>query len=250
MAFSGREPDRTSPWRARQKRILTRSVLSIGIAAPVLLNAFQYYAAATTPHYDWVSQTISHLASPGMPHPVDMQVAIVSYHFAMILLAFLSWRLVGHDRRLLPGFFFLIFYIACGLSTGFFRDDSNAVVAFGATAGTVHSYSAYFALAVFGLTVLAFAGGTFLNRQWRWFPEISLVLFVLGMSAALPLPLDVWRDWHGALERIVFFWAGMWIAVFSFYVFKVGSRPQQPRMVRESGDGQRPHRWRQIRHQG
>lgn len=217
-------------------RILTRSVVSIGIAAPVLLNAFQYYAAATTPHYDWVSQTISHLASPGMPHPMDMRAAIVSYHLVMILLASLAWRLVGHDKRLVPGFFFFVFYVACGLSTGFFQDDSNAVVAFGVTAGTVHSYSAYFTLAVFGLAVLSFAGGTFQNRQSRWFPEISLVVFLLGMAVALPLPLDVWRHWHGALERIVFFLAGAWIAAFSFYVFKAGSQLEQGQAARQPGE--------------
>jgi len=206
---------------AFQKRALTRVVALAGIAAPVLLGIFQYYAVTKTPGYDWVSQTISALASPGTPHPAIMQSAIVAYHAVVMMLALTVWRLVGHDRRLLPGLVLMFVYAIGGLSTGVFQNDSPSVVVFRLSEGTIHDYSAYFSLTIFGFAVIAFIVGTHRNSHWHRFSQISLLLLLIGAAFAIPIPLDVWIPWHGVLERVVFALSGFWIALFSAYVYRV-----------------------------
>ena len=189
---------------------LTRALLWCGVAAPISLVVFVVWAAAVTPDYSHMANTISQLAAQGRPHPEIMGAGFVVFGLLVDGFAWGLYRTLGRSGgtiAMLAGL--LVFGMSVALS-GFAQDYNQSPDVPHNLEGHLHSIFAQ--IAVIGLLV----GMFFLARSahqrpgWRIIPGVSVAAAVtvtgFGLLFTL-LPASV----QGLLQRGLYGATLLWL---------------------------------------
>jgi hypothetical membrane protein len=187
-------------------------LLWCGIAAPLSLIVFVVWAAAVTPDYSHVANTISQLAAQRRPYPAIMGAGFVV--FGLLVDGF-SWGLyrtmgrTGGTTAMLVGL--LVFGTSVTLS-GFAQDYNELPDVPHNLEGHLHSIFAQ--IAVIGLLVGMFFQARSAHRrpEWQIIPGISIAAAVAVTGFGLMftvLPASI----QGLLQRGLYAVTLLWLAV-------------------------------------
>jgi len=193
----------------------TRWLLLCGVLAPPVLAVFVIAAAAVTPGYSHLSDTVSQLGARGRPHPEVMNAGFIVY---ALLLSGFAHGLYRHLGRSTGARAVWLLLTICGLTiilSAIFQDDSMALGDVTTLEGILHgvfAQIAFFAL-VIGMTV--FARVVYLKPEWRCFTQFSLAVVVLNLVLSLMFLIEVATPVEGALQRSFFGLSLAWLLAVS-----------------------------------
>ena len=193
---------------------ITQALLWCGIAAPAALAIFVVWAAAVTPDYSHVANTISQLAAQGRPHPAIMGAGFVVFGLLMDGFAFGLYRSLGRNTLSLGMLVGLLVFGTCVSLSGFVRDYNESPDVPRNLEGHLHSLFAQ--IAVVGLL----AGMFFLARWaygrpcWHFIPYVTIAaaFAVAGFGILfMVLPTAV----QGLIQRGLYGATLIWVVIVS-----------------------------------
>jgi len=191
----------------------TRILLWCGIAAPLALFVFVVWAAAVTPEYSHVANTISQLAAQGRPYPAVMGAGFVVFGLLVDAFAWGLYRTMGRRTGATVGMLvgLIVFGTAVALS-GFAQDYDESPDVPHNLEGHLHSIFAQ--IAVIGLLLGMFfvARSAYRRAGWQILPGVSIAAAVAVTGCGLMftlLPAAV----QGVLQRGLYGATLLWLVV-------------------------------------
>ena len=204
---------------------LNKILATCGMAAPPLLVAFIVVAAAVTPGYSHISDTVSQLGAQDRLYPWVMSMGFIVYG---LLIFCLNYGLYRESRRgLAPkaSFVSLSIYGLGVLLSGFFQDSSKAP---GVTANLESNLHSIFAMiGFFGLVVgmWLFARMVHLDPNWRGYTQLSISIAVLNLGLSLLFLMEGFRSFEGLLQRSFYLLTLVWISAVSWRLYQLSRSP-------------------------
>lgn len=193
-------------WRTWRLLALCSAVAPIAFAEAVTVGTM------LTADYSSIRQTISELASPGMPHPAVVNAGFAAYGVLVLPLAPLLRRVIGPGTAGALAFGLVCVYGAGAVLAAVFTDRS-LVPMLGLEENTWHDVSARMGFgAILALTLYvpyALRG----QPSWRTWRTFSLTMAVMTIAFAAPFQARWWPDAHGLLQRAFFATTMLWVGV-------------------------------------
>ncbi len=226
--------------RVQPDRLAHLLASGVVVGLPLLL-VLEEWAAAVTPGYSRVGQTISELSAPGALYPVIIHATFMTNGLLVLALGVGVARVLGHHWPGRLTALFLLFYGVAYLVSGIFPDDSERVLPGRLTENLVHDLTAQAGVASVMVALAAGAWAMAHGRAWRgvasvmaalaagawamahgraWRGVASLGLGALAVDAALVVPLlaDWWLGYHGPFERVMFLVTLAWVELLALRV--------------------------------
>lgn len=192
---------------------LTRALLWGGALAPFLVAAFVLAAAAVTPGYSHLSDTVSQLAARGAPHPELIETGLVLWGLLLQGFAWGVFRRSGKGTGARVVAALLTLSGAAVQLAAFIRDDPNVETARSTLAGAVHGLLASLAFVALLGGIFVFARTVRTNPGSRRIARFSLRVAVLGLFLGSIFELQLLQSIEGLLQRFVYALFALWLEV-------------------------------------
>jgi hypothetical membrane protein len=196
--------------RVQPDRLANLLASGVVVGLPLLL-VLEEWAAAVTPGYSRVGQTISELSTPGAPYPLIIHATFMTNGLLVLALGVGVARVLGHHWPGRLTAIFLLFYGVAYLVSGIFPDDSERVLAGSLTENLVHDLTAQAGVASVMAALAAGAWAMAHGRAWRGVASLGLGALAVDAALVVPLLADCWLGYHGLFERVMFLVTLAWI---------------------------------------
>jgi len=182
-------------------------------SAPPFFIAVSTVSTLIASDYNSLSDTMSMLAGPSIPHPWVFQLGVVGY---ALLIQFLGPLLYWHAGRGWHGalLWTLVFiYSLAGILAAAFRDGYDAPVMGHIAENTVHDFVAR--LSFSAVLLLIFVTPRVLRHQegWRIWRRFSLAVGIVTTLLVIPFEAEMWPSYFGLIQRVFFATTMLWILV-------------------------------------
>ncbi len=185
-----------------------------GMAAPLVLAAADWTAAATAGNYNFIEDSISSLALTRHGY-----IPVIGFMAAGLLIeVFIAGLLfnVRHDRGFHLGIAAMVLFGFFMLLVGAFRTDPEGTVVRSAS-GVIHGLSATIAFWLFPIGLFFLARSLKHDPAWASLHRYTIVAGCLGVVlATLAIILNHHIGWFGLLERAVVANMILWVEVAAF----------------------------------
>jgi hypothetical protein len=200
---------------AAARRLDAHSATALaGMAAPLVLVAADWTAAAGARNYSFISDSISSLALTRLGY-----VPIIGFMVAGLLIeVFIAGLLynVRHDRGFHAGITAMVLFGFFMLLVGAFRTDPDGT-AVRSVHGIIHGLSATFTFWLFPIGLFCLARSLKHDPDWTSLYRYTLVTGALGVVLAIvAIFLDKHIGWFGLLERAVVANMIIWVEIAAF----------------------------------
>lgn len=187
------------------------------VVAPPFFVAVSAVATLMAPGYSSLSDTMSMLMGPGIPHPWIFQLGVVGYALLIQFLGPLLYeRVRGWDGALLCAL--VCIYSLAGILAAVFRNGYYEPVLGQFSENTIHdlvariSFSAVVLLSI--LTSWVFRN----QKRWSVWRYYCLLIGVSVLALVIPFELEVWPDYLGLMQRALFGVTILWVFVTALLV--------------------------------
>jgi len=200
----------------------------LALLAPPAIIGLIGIAGFISPGYSPVSQTMSRLAEPGMPHVNLFRGALVAQAIGMSALAYLLWRVLGSRWRFGVPAFLLVVYALASLADAAFQAESSKVILWGVTANQIHQHSAHVGVAAM-VAAMAVATWALWNQPgWQQVARVSGMMVGIVLVVGVTFPFQLWPDVHGALERFMLGTTLVWVDVMAVALWRYAGNVSDP----------------------
>ena len=187
------------------------------VVAPPFFVAVSAVATLMAPGYSSLSDTMSMLMGPGIPHPWIFQLGVVGYALLIQFLGPLLYeRVSGWDGALLCAL--VCIYSLAGILAAVCRNGYYEPVLGQFSENTIHdlvariSFSAVVLLSI--LTSWVFRN----QKRWSVWRYYCLLIGVSVLALVIPFELEVWPDYLGLMQRALFGVTILWVFVTALLV--------------------------------
>ena len=182
-------------------------------AAPPFFVAVSAVATLMAPGYSSLSDTMSMLMGPGIPHPWVFQLGVVGYALLIQFLGPLLYERVGRGRGGALLCALVCIYSLTGILAAVFRNGYYQPVLGQFSENTIHdlvariSFSAVVLLSILTSWILRN------QKRWRVWRYYCLLIGVLVLALVTPFELEVWPSYLGLMQRALFGVTILWVFV-------------------------------------
>lgn len=182
-------------------------------SAPLFFVAVSTVSTLIAPDHNSLSDTMSMLTGPSIPHPWVFQFGVVGYALLIQCLGPLLYTQAGRGRHGALLWALVVIYGVAGILAAAFRDGYDASVLWHISEDTVHdfvarlSFSGIFLLIVFTPWVLRHQEGW---HRWRRF---SLAVGLLTIVLVILFEVEMWPSYLGLIQRVLFGTTMLWVFV-------------------------------------
>ena len=182
-------------------------------SAPPFFTAVSTVSTLIASDYSSLSDTMSMLAGPGIPHPWVFQCGVAGYALLIQCLGPLLYRQAGRGWHGASLWTLVLLYSLAGIMAAVFRDGYDTPVMGHISEGTIHdfvarlSFSGIFLLIVFTPWVLRHQEGW---HRWRRF---SLAVGLLTIVLVILFEVEMWPSYLGLIQRVLFGTTMLWVFV-------------------------------------
>ena len=185
-------------------------------SAPLFFVAVSTVSTLIAPDHNSLSDTMSMLTGPSIPHPWVFQFGVVGYALLIQCLGPLLYTQVGRGRHGALLWALVVIYGVAGILAATFRDGYDASVLWHISEDTVHDFVAR--LSFSAVLLLIFFTPWTLRHQGRWhiWRCFSLAVGLLTIMLIIPFEVEIWPNYLGLIQRVLFATTLLWILVTAF----------------------------------
>ena len=193
-----------------------RHMAMIVASAPLFFVAVSTVSTLIAPDHNSLSDTMSMLTGPSIPHPWVFQFGVVGYALLIQCLGPLLYTQVGRGRHGALLWALVVIYGVAGILAAAFRDGYDASVLWHISEDTVHDFVAR--LSFSAVLLLIFFTPWTLRHQGRWhiWRCFSLAVGLLTIMLIIPFEVEIWPNYLGLIQRVLFATTLLWILVTAF----------------------------------
>ena len=185
-------------------------------SAPLFFVAVSTVSTLIAPDHNSLSDTMSMLTGPSIPHPWVFQFGVIGYALLIQCLGPLLYTQVGRGWHAALLWALVGIYGVAGILAAAFRDGYDASVLWHISEDTVHDFVAR--LSFSAVLLLIFFTPWTLRHQgrlhiWRCF---SLAVGLLTIMLIIPFEVEIWPNYLGLIQRVLFATTLLWILVTAF----------------------------------
>ena len=195
-----------------------RALVWCGIVGPVVVFVIAVIAAARTPAYNPIADTISDLAAQGAPRPLLMRVGLIV--FGSLTIAFATGLPATMAARARLMRVFLSAFGVCVVLLGIFQDYSEAPGAPRNSEGFLHNTFGLISIASLLGAMLVLALITRADTRWRPLAESNYILSLIVLIAAVMFSWGPTR-FEGLAELVLFSAALAWMGMVTRHALNV-----------------------------
>ena len=182
-------------------------------SAPPFFIAVSTVSALIAPDHNSLSDTMSMLTGPSIPHPWVFQFGVVGYALLIQFLGPLLYSQTGRGRHGAFLWALVFIYSLVGILAAAFRDGYDAPALGHISENAIHDLLARISFSAVVLLIF-FAPWALRHQQgwhiWRYF---SLTVGLLTIGVMIPFQVEVWPSYLGLLQRVLFTTTMLWILV-------------------------------------
>ena len=182
-------------------------------SAPPFFTAVSTASTLIAPDYNSLSDTMSMLTGPSIPHPWVFQLGVVGYALLIQFLGPLLYSQAGRGRHGAFLWALVFIYSLVGILAAAFRDGYDAPLLWHISENTVHDFAAR--LSFTAVLLLIFFTPWALRHQegWHIWRCFSLAVGLLTMVLIIPFEVEMWPSYLGLIQRVLFATTMLWILV-------------------------------------
>ena len=182
-------------------------------SAPAFFTVTSTVATFLAPDYSSLSDTMSTLAGPRIPHPWVFQCGVIGYALLIQFLGPLLYQQAGRGWRGVSLWTLVIIYSLAGIMAAVFRNGYDSPLMGHLTESAIHDFVAR--LSFSGIFLLIVFTPYFLRHQEGWgkWRRFSLVAGLATIALVTLFEADVWSSYIGLTQRVLFGITMLWIFV-------------------------------------
>jgi len=196
-----------------RNRFISKWLLLCGIIAPPILAIFIISAAAITPDYSHISETVSQLGAHGRPYPEVMNAGFITYGLLIMGFAYGLYQVFEKSRNAKITWLMLTIYGAGIILSGIFQDDVKSLSSFTTLEGALHTVFAQVAFFCLVIGMWFFARTVHLDSSWRGFTQFSIAIAVFNLLSSLVFLMEFSQPIEGLLQRAFYMTSLTWIGM-------------------------------------
>ena len=200
---------------------LDRFLSLCGIIAPPFIVSMIFIAAANTPGYSHINDTISKLSEQGAANPWIMIAGFISYGVLIMGFSYELYLHLRHGLKAHIAWIAFMIYGICMILAGIFRDIPGGIDAPLNTEGIVHNASIIVSCLSFLAGMWAFAGSVYRRPSWFGFTWFTVIASALALILSVIFAIQSYVPASGLIQRIFYFILVGWIEIVSIWLFRL-----------------------------
>ena len=183
------------------------------VSAPPFFVAVSIASTLMASEYNSLSDTMSRLSGPEIPHPWMFQLAVIGYAFLILPLGPLLYSRTKLMRQGVLLCTLVLIYSVTGILTAIFRDGYHSIILGDFTEDEFHGFIARLSFSTIIVLIMCCIWIFRHNERWRMWRRLSLLLTLLAITLVIPFQLETWPHYMGLIQRIIFVCTMIWVFV-------------------------------------
>lgn len=191
----------------------TLFMATLVVSAPPFFIAVSIASTLMASEYNSLSDTMSRLSGPDMPHPWMFQWAVIGYAFLILPLGPL---LYSRTKLMWQGVLLctlVLIYSVTGILTAIFRDGYHSIILGDFTEDEFHGFIARLSFSTILILIICCVWIFRHNERWHIWRRLSLLLTLLAITLTLTFQLETWPHYMGLIQRIMFACTMIWVFI-------------------------------------
>ena len=204
-----------------RRNTVTRILALGGIIAPPLMITLIFVAAAGTPGYSHINDTISKLSEQGSASPEIMTIAFIAYGILIIGFAYALYIHLRHGFRAHIAWVAFMIYGLCMVLAGLYQDIPGGEGVPLNPEGIAHNAVIITSCISFLFGMWAFAGSVYRRPSWFGFTWFTVIASFIGLIFSIIFAVQSYVPASGLLQRIFYLVLLIWIEIISIWLFRL-----------------------------
>jgi len=208
------------------RNTITRILALCGIIAPVLIVSIIFIAAANTPGYSHIHDTISKLSEQGSASPELMTIGFITYGFLVIGFSYALYIHLRHGFRAHLTWTAFVIYGLCMILAGFYQDIPGGEGVPLNPEGIMHNAVIITSCISFLIGMWAFAGSVYNRKSWVGFTWFTLIASFIGLVLSIVFAVQSHIPASGLWQRLFYLLMVTWIEIVSIWLFRLSFKEE------------------------
>ncbi len=205
----------------KSSTLLHRLLSLCGILAPIFMIAVILTAAANTPGYSHIDNTVSKLAEQGAAHPGLMITGFIVYGALILGFSYELFLHLRHGWKAHLTWVSMMIYGVCMILAGVFQDIPGGKDIPLNFEGAVHNGAIIVSCIAFLIGMWAFAGSVYRKPSWFGFTWFTLIASLVGCVLSIIFAVQSSVPASGLFQRIFYCVILGWIGIVSVWLFRL-----------------------------
>ena len=208
------------------RNTVTRILALCGIIAPVLIVSIIFIAAANTPGYSHIHDTISKLSEQGSASPELMTIGFIVYGVLVIGFSYALYIHLRHGFRAHLTWAAFVIYGLCMILAGFYQDIPGGEGVPLNPEGVAHNAVIITSCISFLIGMWAFAGSVYNRHSWAGFTWFTLIASFVGLILSIVFAVQSHIPASGLWQRLFYLLMVTWIEIVSIWLFRLSFKEE------------------------
>ncbi len=204
-----------------KRHTITRILAFGGIIAPILMISLIFIAAANTPGYSHIHDTISKLSEQGSEHPGLMNAAFIAYGVLVIGFSYALYIHLRHGFKAHLAWIAIMIYGMCMVLAGFYQDIPGGEGTPLNPEGITHNAVIIVSCVSFLIGMWAFAGSVYNRKSWFGFTWFTVIASFVGLILSVVFAIQSYIPASGLMQRLFYSVILIWIEIVSIWLFRL-----------------------------
>ena len=209
-----------------RRNTITRILALCGIIAPVLIVSIIFIAAANTPGYSHIHDTISKLSEQGSASPELMTIGFIVYGILVIGFSYALYIHLRHGFRAHLTWVAFVIYGLCMILAGFYQDIPGGEGVPLNPEGVAHNAVIITSCISFLIGMWAFAGSVYNRHSWAGFTWFTLIASFVGLVLSIVFAVQSHIPASGLWQRLFYLLMVTWIEIVSVWLFRLSFKEE------------------------
>jgi hypothetical membrane protein len=209
-----------------RRNTLTRILAVCGIIAPILIVTIIFIAAANTPGYSHIQDTISKLSEQGSSNPELMTIGFITYGVLVIGFSYALYIHLRHGLKAYLTWASFMIYGLCMILAGFYQDIPGGEGVPLNPEGVAHNAIIIASCISFLIGMWAFAGSVYNRHSWAGFTWFTLIASFVGLVLSIVFAVQSYIPASGLWQRLFYFLMVAWIEIVSIWLFRLSFKEE------------------------
>lgn len=209
-----------------RRNTVTRILALCGIIAPVLIVSIIFIAAANTPGYSHIHDTISKLSEQGSASPELMTIGFIVYGILVIGFSYALYIHLRHGFRAHLTWAAFVIYGLCMILAGFYQDIPGGEGVPLNPEGIMHNAVIITSCISFLIGMWAFAGSVYNRHSWAGFTWFTLIASFIGLVLSIVFAVQSYIPASGLWQRLFYLLMVTWIEIVSVWLFRLSFKEE------------------------
>ena len=209
-----------------RRNIIPRFLSLCGILAPFLIVTIIFIAAANTPGYSHIHDTISKLSEQGTANPELMTSGFIAYGVLIIGFSYALYIHLRHGFKAHLTWIAFVIYGICMILAGFYQDIPGGDGVPLNPEGIVHNAVIIISCISFLIGMWAFAGSVYNRHSWVGFTWFTLIASFIGLVLSIVFAVQSYIPASGLWQRLFYLLMVLWIEIVSIWLFRLSFKQE------------------------